>query len=83
MSNMFDPRPNYVRNRREKVAQGQDFLRVLRVSNAIMISPMFHTHLHPQVASTRRTNGRNLGTIQTAMLFRKMESIREKILSLT
>jgi hypothetical protein len=83
MSNIFDPRPHNVRNLIDKVALGEVFIRVLLVSNAFVISPMLSTHLHPQVAPTRRTNGRNLGTIQTAMLFRKLESIREKILFFT
>jgi hypothetical protein len=80
---MFDPIPDHVRNMLDKVALGHVFLRVLRVLNATMISPVLNTHLHPQVAPTRRTNGRSQGTIQTTMLFRKMERIREKILSFT
>jgi len=83
MSNTCDPRPDHVKNLVNKLVLGRVFLRVLRVSNAIMISPTLSTHLHPQVAPTRRTNGRSPGNIQTAISFQKMESIREKILSLT
>ena len=36
---------------------------------------MLHTHLHLHVALIRRSNGRNLGTFQEAMLFRKSGSI--------
>jgi hypothetical protein len=36
------------------------------------------THLHPHVATTRRTNGRSLGTFQKAMLLRKSESFAWK-----
>ena len=35
----------------------------------IIISPMFHTHLHLHVALTRRTRGRNLDTFQKAVPF--------------
>jgi hypothetical protein len=36
---------------------------------------MFHTHLHPHVALTRKTNGRNLEIVQKAMLSGNREEL--------
>jgi len=43
-----------------------------------IIPPMPHIHINLNVALTRRTNGRNLGTFQKETLFRKSGSIRWK-----
>jgi hypothetical protein len=37
---------------------------VLRLNLISVIPPMIHTRLHLNVALTRRTNGRNVGTFQ-------------------
>ena len=57
---------------------GTGFLRALRCSPVYIIPPKLHTHLHLHVALTRKTNGRSLGTIQKARLFRKSGSIEQK-----
>jgi hypothetical protein len=62
---VFDHRPVYVRFVVDKVALGQAFLRVPRLSPSSIILPTLHTHnhLHLQIALTRRTNGRSLGNL--------------------
>jgi hypothetical protein len=40
-----------------------------------IIPPLLNAHLHLHVAFARRTNGRNLGTFQTAALIRKSRRI--------
>jgi hypothetical protein len=71
----FDPGPLYVRFVVDKVALGQIFLIVLRISPVSIISPVLHTHFHIHVALTSRTARRSVKTMQKAMLFRKSESI--------
>jgi hypothetical protein len=56
-----------------KVALAQAFLRAPRFWAVSIIAPMLCTHLH-----TRRTNGRNPGTFQNAMLLWKWVSMIEK-----
>jgi hypothetical protein len=46
------------------------YLRVLLFSPVSIIPPTLHTHLHLHVALTGGTNGRSLGTLQKAKLFR-------------
>jgi hypothetical protein len=54
---------------------GNTFLsRVLQFSPVTIIPPTLHTHLHLQVALTRRKKGRTLGNFQKAMLFSKWGS---------
>jgi len=62
---------------------GMDFLQLLRLRRVIIIPPMPHTYLHLRVGFTRSTSGRSLGTFQEAMLFRKSQSIGQKVLSLS
>jgi hypothetical protein len=45
-----------------EVNQGQDFIRLPRLSFVTIILPMFRLHLHS--ALTRKTNGRSRGTFQ-------------------
>ena len=68
---VFDPRPVDVRFVVDKMTLGQVFLQVLRFSPFSIIPPILHTHLHPHLALTRKTNARSLGTFQKAMFFRK------------
>jgi hypothetical protein len=66
----FDPRSVRVRFVVDKLALGQAFVRVFRVSSVSIIPPLLHTHLNLHVTFTR-ANGRCLRTFQKAMLFRK------------
>jgi len=59
----IDPRSVHVGFEVDKVALGQVFLPVLRLSPVIITLPTLHTHSHPYVAITRRTNGRRTGKI--------------------
>ena len=52
----FDPRPVYVRLVVDKVALGQVYLPLRLFSSVRIIPPLPHTHLHLQIALTRRTN---------------------------
>ena len=56
----------------DAVALGQ-IIRVLQLSTVNIIQPMPHIHNFLHAASTRRTNGRNLGTL---------EAVDKKFLSL-
>jgi len=47
----------------DTVALGQAIFRLLQLSTVNIIPPMLHTHILLHAASTRRTNGRNLGTL--------------------
>jgi hypothetical protein len=49
----------------DKVALGKLFLSVLPFPPVSIIPPVLHTHLHLQVALTRRTNGPSLGTLKS------------------
>ena len=68
---VFNPRPVDVRFVMDKMTMGQVLLQVLRFSPVSIIPPILHTHLHPHLDLTRKTNVRSLGTFQTAMFFRK------------
>ena len=46
-----------------KVALGQVFLPVPRLTPVSIIPPMPHTHLYPHVAVARMKSGRSLGTL--------------------
>ena len=46
----------------DKVVLGLALLSLLLFPPVSIIPPMLHTHLHLQVALTRRTNGPSLGT---------------------
>ena len=71
-------RASFVRCVVDKVALGQGFLRVVPLTPLSIILSMSVTHLYIIVTSGR-TNGRSLGTFQTAMLLRKYENIGYKI----
>jgi len=58
----------------DRVALGEVFLRVPRFPPLIITLPVFHTNIRLQIALTRRTNVRNLGTFKTVMPFRKSGS---------
>jgi len=60
---IFDPRSVHVRF-------------VVSISLSVTFHQCPHTHLHLQVALTRRTKERSLTTFQKAMLFRNPGSIR-------
>jgi hypothetical protein len=55
----------------DKVALGEVFFRVLRFSPVIVTLPVFPAHIRLQIALTRRTIVRYLGTFKTVMVFRK------------
>jgi hypothetical protein len=55
----------------DKVALAQVFPRDLWFAPVSTIPPMLHIHLHLQVAVTRRTNGRSLGTPKEETVFWK------------
>jgi hypothetical protein len=55
----------------DKVAMGQVFLRVLRVSPVSVIPPLFHVHFHLRVILTGKRRFRNLRNLQTAIFFLK------------
>jgi hypothetical protein len=74
-----DSRLFHVRILVGSVTLGQVFLRVLRVSPVNIIPPVIQTFLHLHVFLIRRTNGRSLGTLQRAMIFRESWSLRKKI----
>jgi len=54
-----------------KVALGEVFLRVLLFSPVIVTLRVSNVHIRLQIAFTRRTNVRILGTFKTVMSFRK------------
>jgi len=70
---VFGPRSDYMRFVVGKVALGQGFLRVLRLSRVSVIPPTLRTHFHLHVIPTR-ANERSLESFQNAMLYRKSES---------
>ena len=59
-------------------ASGSGFSPSTSVTPVSIIPPTLHAHLHLLVALTRRTNGRDLGTFQKAMLLRKSTSVGRK-----
>ena len=74
----FDLRSVHLRLVVDKLALENVYLRILLVSLVSIIPTVLHTHLHTHVALTRRTNGRSLRPLETAMLFRKVENIGQK-----
>jgi hypothetical protein len=54
---------------------GTVFLRVLWLSHISIIPLMLNSVLRPHFAVTRRTNGRSLGTLPKATVFRKSGNI--------
>ena len=56
---------------------------VLLFSPLTINRPILHTRLHLQVAVTRRTSGRSLGTLQKAAPFRDSGSFGREVLALT
>jgi hypothetical protein len=77
----FDPRAVHVRYVVEKVALGQVFFRVLRLSPVNIIPAMLHTHVYLDTAVTRK-NGRSLGTFEKGMLCWKSGVFYRNVLSL-
>jgi hypothetical protein len=65
----LNPRSFHVRFVVDRVAMGQDFLRLLRFPPVSIIPSMIHTHLHLRVAFVRRTNKRSLETFEKTMFF--------------
>jgi len=65
----------------DKVTLGQVFLRVLQVSLVSIIPPVLQTH-HLDIALTRRTSERGLGTFHIAIPFRKLGCMHIKVNSL-
>jgi len=53
-------------------------IQVILLPYVSIISPVLRTRLHAQVPLTRRTNGRCLGIIQNAVIFRVLEKIVSK-----
>jgi len=54
---------------------GEVLFPVIRFSPVYSFPPMLHTHIHPQVALTRKTNGRNLEIVQKAVLSGNQEEL--------
>jgi len=67
----FDPWSFHSISVVDKVALGQFFLRIFRVSPVSIIPPVLHTFLQLHIARNRRTSGRDLGTFQKAVLLWK------------
>jgi hypothetical protein len=74
----FDPRSVYLRLVVDKFALENVYLRILLVSPVSIILTVLHTHLHINIALTRRTNWRSLRPLETATLFRKVENTGQK-----
>jgi hypothetical protein len=70
----FDPRPDHVRSLANKAATNRVFPRIM-FSVASIIVPILLSHYHLHVTHSRGTNGRRLGTFQTAKLLGKSESM--------
>jgi hypothetical protein len=68
----------------EKVALGEDFLRILRFSPVRVIALMLtrSTYLHLDAACTTRKKGRSLGTFKKPCCFGDCGAFDRKILSL-
>jgi hypothetical protein len=58
---------------------GTDFFSSVSIFPVSIIPPILHVHLYLFVALTKRTNGRSLGTVQQAMLFRKSGSFETSL----
>ena len=52
---------------------------VIQVSRVSIILPVLLTYLYLHVASSRKTNGRSLGTFQKPVLLRKLGSVGRKL----
>jgi len=62
----------------DEVTVGQCYHLDLIFSTISIIPKTFHTHLLLQGDLTGRTKGRSLRTFQSAMVFRKLKTIRQK-----
>jgi hypothetical protein len=62
----------------DKVALGQAFIWVLLFNPVNVIPPLLHTHLYLNVALTRRTRGRILGTVNYRNSVPAVVSVGEK-----
>jgi hypothetical protein len=71
----FYPRPVHMRFVVNKVALGQVFLSVIKLSPVSIILPMLHTHLWLQAAGIRRTHRQGLGTLKWISAFPEVEGI--------
>jgi hypothetical protein len=60
----FDPGLIHVGFVVDRVALGQDFIRVFLFYPDSIIAPMLPSHLHVNTALVRRTSGRSLGTLK-------------------
>jgi len=77
----FDPGSFHVTFVVDKVALGRFSLRVVQFFAVYIIPPTLLTHIHLHVASTGRTNGRNLETFEKATFFGNRGALDRKVLS--
>jgi hypothetical protein len=64
----------------ERVTLGQVFLQVLPLS-LVVFPPMLHTHLHSNITVTRKTSGKNLGSLKEKSTFRYWRAWSRRVLS--